>query len=131
MRYRHRTVLLGGLLVSELGSSATDVVVAWLVLSHTGSGTLTGGRRARSPRASASLAPLLAGPLGGAVAGLRPRRLVMIGADVIRTLVVAVLGLALLSGWFWLPAVLAAVFANSFLSLTFEGALQALVPAMA
>ena len=39
---RHRTALLGGLLVTELGSAATDVVVAWLVLEHTGSAALTG-----------------------------------------------------------------------------------------
>ena len=126
MDRRHRTVLLGGLLVSELGSSASDVVVAWLVLAHTGSVTKTG-----LVWASSSLATLLAGPLGGAVADLLPRRAVMIGADVIRTLVIAALGFAMLSGWFWLPAVLAAVFVNAFLNLTFEGALQALVPAMA
>lgn len=123
---RHRTALLGGLLISELGAAATDVVVAWLVLVHTGSATLTG-----LVWASSSLATLLGGPLGGYVADALPRRRTMVGADVARGLLVACLGAALLSGWFWLPAVLAVVFANAFLSLTFEGALQALVPTMA
>jgi MFS family permease len=126
MNPRHRTALLGGLLVSELGSAATDVVVAWLVLTHTGSATLTG-----LVWASSSLAMLLGGPFGGYVADALPRRRAMIGADIGRTVLVACLGAALLSGWFWLPAVLAVVFANALLSLTFEGALQALVPAMA
>src|SRR3954470_22858182 len=122
----HRTALLGGLLISELGAAATDVVVAWLVLQHTGSATLTG-----LVWASSSLATLLGGPLGGFVADALPRRRTMVGADLTRGLLVACLGAALLSGWFWLPAVLAVVFANALLSLTFEGALQALVPTMA
>ena len=60
-----------------------------------------------------------------------PRRRTMVGADLARGLLAGCLGAALLSGWFWLPAVLAVVFANAFLSLTFEGALQALIPTMA
>jgi len=123
---RQRQALLGGLLVSELGTAATDVVIAWLVLTHTGSATLTG-----LVWASSSLATLLGGPIGGYLADALPRRRAMIGADVGRTVLVATLGSALLSGWFWLPGVLAAVFVNAFLSLTFEGALQAFVPVMA
>lgn len=123
---RHRTVLLGGLLVTELGSAATDVVVAWLVLEHTGSAALTG-----LVWATSSLAMLLGGPLGGYLADALPRRRTMIAADVIRCVLVAGLGVALLSGWFWLPAVLLVVFVQAFLMLTFEGSLQALIPAMA
>ena len=126
LRPRHRTALLGGLLVTELGSAATDVVVAWLVLVHTGSATLTG-----LVWASSSLAMLLGGPLGGYIADALPRTRTMIAADAVRTVLVACLGLALLTGWFWLPAILAVIFVNALLSLTFEGALQALVPVMA
>jgi MFS family permease len=122
----HRNALLGGLLVSELGSAATDVVIAWLVLTETGSATLTG-----LVWASSSLATLLGGPIGGYLADALPRRRAMIGADLGRAVLVAILGSALLTGWFWLPGVLAVVFLNALLSLTFEGALQALVPAMA
>jgi len=123
---RHLSLLLGGLLVSEIGTGATDVVVAWLVLSHTGSAALTG-----LVWASSSLAMLIGGPLGGYVADRLPRRHAMIAADGARVVLVGGLGIALLTGWFSLPLILAIVFCNAFLTLLFEGALQALIPALA
>jgi MFS family permease len=123
---RNLTLLFGGLFVSELGSGATDVVVAWLVLQHTGSASLTG-----LVFVASSLAMLVGGPLGGLLADCLPRRRAMALADGLRLVLVAGLGAALLTGAFSLPLVLAVVFANAFLMLVFEGALGALVPALA
>lgn len=122
---RHLSLLLGGLLVSELGSGATDVVVAWLVYVHTGSAGLTG-----LVWASSALAMLVGGPLSGYLADRLPRRRAMIAADAARAVLVAGLGLALLTGWFSLPVLLAAIFVEALLMLLFEGALQALVPTL-
>src|SRR5262249_15121363 len=101
---RHLNVLLGGLLVTELGSGAADVVIAWLVYEHTGSAGLPG-----LVWAASALAMLVGGPPSGYLADRLPRRRAMIGADAARAVLAAGVGLALLTGWFSLPAMLAAV----------------------
>src|SRR4051812_2281145 len=122
---RHLSLLLGGLLVSELGSGASDLVIAWLVYPHTGSAGLTG-----LVWAASGLAMVVGGPLSGYLADRLPRRRAMIAADGARVVLAAAVGTALLTGWFSLPVLLAAVFAGALLMLLFEGALQALVPAL-
>ncbi|MCE7869714.1 MFS transporter [bacterium CPR1] len=118
LRRRDFGLLWIGQLVSQLGNQLNYVALAWLVLTTTGSTTLTGG---------VFLAQILPNALFGWWAGVVvdrfPRRVLMIAVDLLRGLLVLLIPL---TGQTWI--IFPVTFLVSSLSLMFYSAEKSLIP---
>lgn len=118
LRRREFGLLWAGQLVSQLGNQLNYVALAWLVLTTTGSTTLTGG---------VFLAQILPNALFGWWAGVVvdrfPRRALMIAVDLARGVLVLLIPL---SGQAWV--IFPVTFLVSCLSLMFYSAEKSLIP---
>ncbi len=118
LRRREFALLWAGQLVSQLGNQLNYVALAWLVLTTTGSTTLTGG---------VFLAQILPNALFGWWAGVVvdrfPRRALMIAVDLARSVLVLLIPL---SGQPWV--IFPVTFLVSCLSLMFYSAEKSLIP---
>lgn len=127
LRHRDFALMWVGQLISKLGSQFNYVALAWLMLQMTGSAVATGGVYL------AAVLPAVVGWAAGAVVDRSDRRLLMLGLDVARGFLVALLPLAWYLGFLHPALVYAVVFAVSLLTLLFfpaeKAALPHLVPA--
>jgi len=127
-RNRDFVLLMSGQLLSSAGSQLTAVAYPLLTLAVTHSAASAGlvGFARMLP------APLLA-LIAGDAADRLDRRRIMVGADTVRTIAVAALGLAVARGDATLIAIVAAALVEgaggAFFSAAQSGALRAVVPA--
>ncbi len=124
---RHRRnirPLVAGQGVTFLGDAIAFVTLPLFVLSLTGRGLELG-----LTAAAETIPLLLFGFMAGVIVDRAPIRVLLIGADLVRVIAFAVLGLAVLAGAANVALVLAVAFAGGVMTTFFEAAFQALVVA--
>ncbi|GIT81619.1 MFS transporter [Leifsonia sp. LS1] len=110
--------------VSGFGTYVTTIAVQVLVLVDLGGDAVDVGLL----NAARWLPYLLLGLVAGALVDRRPRKPVLVGADLGRAVLLLVIPLLAVAGWLSLPALLVVVMAVGSLSLFGDAAAQSLVP---
>lgn len=123
LRYRSFAFLFFGQTVSRLGDYVYNVALAWWVLQATGSAAAMGTVLVLS-----SLPRIFFLLIGGVIVDRVPRAFVILAADGLRGLVVAIVAMLALGGWLQVWMIFAASFLFGSLSSFFEPAYVAIVP---
>ncbi len=116
-------LLLLGRLVSQIGDGIYYFALTWLVLDLTGSGSVLGSLLMVS-----SLPGILLTPFAGVIIDAVSRKLIIVGADIVRGLLILALALVYYSGQMTLPILYGATVLLSLCGVFFGPAISATVP---
>lgn len=126
LKIRDFRLLFSGQMISQIGDSLNKVALLWFVYELTGSAlkmTVVGLLQ--------TLPPLLLGPLIGVYLDRLPKKPVMIGVDLIRTIMILLIPLLYLLQALTLDRLYFLVFVTSIVSTVFGPALASAVPLIA
>lgn len=123
LRQRDFGLLWSGQVISQIGDSLHKVALLWFVYTLTGSAL-----KMAVVGLLQTLPPLLFGPLFGVYLDRLPKKAVMIGVDLVRTLVVLLIPLLYAVGGLTLDRLYVLVFLLACVSTIFGPALSAAVP---
>ena len=116
-------LLLLGRLVSQIGDGIYYFALTWLVLDLTGSGAVLG-----SLLMASSLPGILLAPFAGVIIDIVNRKLIIVGADIIRGILILALALVYHSGQVTIPVLYGATVLLSMCGVVFGPAISATIP---
>ncbi|NLA58246.1 MAG: MFS transporter [Firmicutes bacterium] len=116
-------LLFLGRLVSQIGDGIYYFALTWLVLDLTGSGAVLG-----SILMAASLPGILLTPFAGVIVDAVSPKFIIVGADIIRGLLILALALVYYSGQMSLPVLYGAPVLLSLCGIVFGPAISATIP---